>query len=59
MSAAIRRAARPGTSGGTANLEGGMEREYLLKVLKDDAAHALGRKRPVACEYAKCKNHGA
>jgi hypothetical protein len=39
MSAAMRRAARPGTSAGTANLDEGMKRQYLGK--RKVLAHAV------------------
>jgi hypothetical protein len=51
--AAIRRAARPGTSEGTANLEGGMKQQCLER---KGSGSCHWNEACLACEYAKCKN---
>jgi hypothetical protein len=58
MSAAMRRAARPGTSDGRANRRAGMEREHLGEIGERGvwcSCHQEGN-TPLAWEYAKYKN---
>src|SRR5215471_2275226 len=58
MSAAIRRAARPGTSGGMANRRGGMLERYSERKgqFRKSSVHAVEDAASLPREYANCKN---